>query len=445
MDKIIRSGAYKCDITPPLGGCIAGSYSIIRSARILDKIYAHALVVDDGKTEAAIISVDVCSITDKNIYMKITQNISEFCGIPASNILVAATHTHSGPLLFSPIPEVFGEVDKCYVDYFIKQIVTAVRMAQQRKCPAKLSAGKGRNPNCVFNRRLQKPDGSIVMNWVDQDFLKDCMPSGVADDEMLVCSIEGEEGKTIAILVNFANHNNAAGDAISADMVGVMRDILYKVYGDDMVVIFLLGACGNTNWINHKDSRRFNPDYYKKLGTSLAGTAIEIMGRLESLKVPFIRVEREILKVWERPYSDYDVKEDDTFGPKEGSSAKSREEFFLAYRINREKYGDLPLQQYELPLQVIALGGQFAVSTNPAELFCEYGIRIKEKSPFKYTMVSELTNGECGYVPTPEAFQQGGYEVRKIKPYSYLETEAGEKIALASLEMLKKCKKSFLK
>ena len=84
--------------------------------------------------------------------------------------------------------------------------------------------------------------------------------------------------------------------------------------------------------------------------------------------------------------------------------------------------------------------GDVAIATNPAELFVEYGLEIKEKSPFEVTMISELTNGYCGYVPTEKAFAEGGYETHRTVFTSRLAKNGGQIIADKSVEMLQRCK-----
>ncbi|HET6882618.1 MAG TPA: hypothetical protein VFI31_20795 [Pirellulales bacterium] len=78
--------------------------------------------------------------------------------------------------------------------------------------------------------------------------------------------------------------------------------------------------------------------------------------------------------------------------------------------------------------------------TNPDELFCEIGISIKKKSPFKHTMVAEQTNGAHGYVPTGKAFAGGSYETW-FGEHSYLTTRAGEIIEKESLDILNRLKR----
>jgi hypothetical protein len=85
---------------------------------------------------------------------------------------------------------------------------------------------------------------------------------------------------------------------------------------------------------------------------------------------------------------------------------------------------------------MLRFGSQVAITTNPCELFCEFGLAIKSGSPVKYTLVSELTNGAMGYVPTRQAFEEGGYEIRKLPGNSFLAMDAGGRIVDATLEML---------
>ena len=79
--------------------------------------------------------------------------------------------------------------------------------------------------------------------------------------------------------------------------------------------------------------------------------------------------------------------------------------------------------------------GNVGIASNPAELFCQFGLDIKRGSPWKLTMVVELANGCCGYVATNEAFLGGGYEVRTAR-CSYLSADAGYRIADTSVHLL---------
>ena len=92
-------------------------------------------------------------------------------------------------------------------------------------------------------------------------------------------------------------------------------------------------------------------------------------------------------------------------------------------------------ETYKTYISMLRLGVNFALISNPAELFCQYGLDIKAGSPYEYTMVAELANGYVGYVPTVKSFEMKGYETW-FRTSSYLSIYAGEMIRDASIAML---------
>jgi neutral ceramidase len=433
MSKLF-CGAYRTDITPAIGCSLQGSFDDIRSTEIHDPLYANALVLDDGITEVAIVSVDTCELHAHNAG-QIAAEIERVCGIPAARVILAATHTHSGPPTGSSIVESVLP-DPVYVEHFRRQVVSAVQMAQKRKQPVRLGVGQAENRNHVFNRRLRKPDGHIVMNWIAAEYLQDTVPSGPVDPQMIAIRLVDGLGKTVAFIINYANHNNAAGGTrISADISGHIGDLLRRLYGPDLVVVFLLGACGNTNWVDRHNSERWQPHHFQDIATGLTGTVLEIVATMEYPEVNHIAMTNSILELPERPYRDFDTQVDDTFGG-------DADLFFNVFKTAREREEQAlaegkPLPIHELPLSVLKIGSKIGIITNPCELFCDFGLAIKAGSPLKYTLVSELTNGAMGYIPTRQAFEEGGYEIRKLPGNSYLVMDAGDQVVAASLKLFK--------
>ncbi|TES91635.1 MAG: hypothetical protein E3J94_03550, partial [Desulfobacteraceae bacterium] len=97
---VLKGGCAKVNITPPLGIPLIGSYGK-PSDDIIDELYAKALVLNDGSTTIAIISVDLLYSPLEEITNPIRKIIKDKIGIPEQNIFICATHTHSGPEVFT--------------------------------------------------------------------------------------------------------------------------------------------------------------------------------------------------------------------------------------------------------------------------------------------------------------------------------------------------------
>ena len=82
-------------------------------------------------------------------------------------------------------------------------------------------------------------------------------------------------------------------------------------------------------------------------------------------------------------------------------------------------------------VQVLRIG-DLALCGIPAEYFVEYGLQLRQRSPARHTFVVELANDCIGYVPTPEAFDEGGYEGTSAR----FTRETGQVLADAALELL---------
>ncbi|RAV19694.1 hypothetical protein DQG23_19750 [Paenibacillus contaminans] len=428
MVSALYAGTARVIITPPLGCRLDGSYSLDFAEHILDDLFANVVVLDDGCVEVVLIAADVTSIPGPTV-KEIAERIEQTCGISKHHVIITPSHTHSstsmGTTLLGKLP-----VHWDYVESVKLKMVEAVDAARRAKQPVRLGVGRSSNPNHVFNRRLTAPDGSIRMNWVKDD-LDGCVSEGIVDPEMLVIKLVDENGRAVAFLVNYAMHNNAVGRPnISADISGHMTKVLQSVYGESIVVLFLPGACGDINFIDFRTYEWGNPENYKKIGLGLAGTIMELDPVLYYPEELGLSMTYTAVNIAERLYTDRDTKEDATFG------TAATEPFFAYYKEARAMHGHEEPGSHEFTIYCLTIGSRIALLTNPAELFVELGLEIKQASPYDYTFLATLTNGLAGYVPTREAFARGGYEIRKMPVFSYLELDAGERFVQASLALL---------
>ncbi|HEV2123767.1 MAG TPA: neutral/alkaline non-lysosomal ceramidase N-terminal domain-containing protein, partial [Chloroflexota bacterium] len=153
----IRVGAARAVITPPVGVSLAGSYSDRRAVDLHDELFARAFVIGDGSGEArgqvAIVSCDLIGVRASTV-AGARRLIEAACGIPGDNVLISATHNHSGPLTRELVASgLAGEPDEPYLAHLERQIATAVKVAARRAAPARLHLAVGHEHGIAFNRR----------------------------------------------------------------------------------------------------------------------------------------------------------------------------------------------------------------------------------------------------------------------------------------------------
>ena len=231
------------------------------------------------------------------------------------------------------------------------------------------------------------------------------------------------------MVVNFACHGTAVGgDLFSADYVGPLRKRLKAVYGEAAQVVFLNGACGDITQVdNLSPGNDFGPARADMMGSKLAAEAVRTIGCMSWMKTLTTAAATEAVPVRIRPETDV-AAEKPPFGL--GSGPED------LYAIERKRVAEEREKTPVVDCEVQGLRiGPLGIATNGAEYFVEYGLRIKQASPHKYTWFVELANDYIGYVPTAEAFAAGGYETRTAQT-SKLAPDGGQKLLEGALRVL---------
>ena len=156
-DKIFRAGAAASNVTPWLGVSMPGGFTDRRATKIHDELHARCLVLDDGKTTLAIVVVDNC-ILPRDVLDRAKAMAQKATGIPASHVLISATHCHSGP---AAMDIAMCKADPEYQAFLARRIADGIQRANANLAPAKIGWGFGELPSEVFNRRWHMKEGEI--------------------------------------------------------------------------------------------------------------------------------------------------------------------------------------------------------------------------------------------------------------------------------------------
>jgi neutral ceramidase len=407
------AGVAEVECAPRLGLPLQGNFRDDYAARgVHDPLKAKAMVLESGGVRVAICAVDVCML-DASCVAVLRQAASEATEIPARHILVAATHTHSGPALTSlgAMPR-SPEAD---IRTLLERSAQAVAAADRALAPAELAVGAAREERVSFNRRLRCRDGLTHMNWEGLDPAFVVSPLGPIDPELTLLAV-GRGGKPAGALVNFPLHPAVlAGDnwLYSADYPGYLAEALGRLEGGAFVSIFVNGCCGNVNHIDYAD--RLQGRGYQmtqRIGYMLAAAAHEALASREAVRgaelgVASGRVELERIRI---PEADFERARRALEGTDLGKTAGQVDGLPEAY------YAHMLVKMHEAqdrrdPAELMCIRiGDAAVVGLPSEVFCELGMEVRRRSPARCTLVCELANDWFGYLPTRASFSEGGYE-----------------------------------
>jgi neutral ceramidase len=433
---MLKAGCAQVNITPPIGTDLVGQWVARKSVGVNDELFANAMVLDDGKTRIAFVSCDVLSIGNST-KRAIREIVAKETSINPENVFMFGTHTHTGPAIVSCLGT---NADPEYTAYFIKLVAGSVKLANDKLDDANIGIGSGNAEGWGFPRRYWMKDGKVRMHPPKCDPNIDRV-QGKSDPQLNVLFVENKAGKVISVLVNFSCHATVVGGdhVISADYPGAIRDTIKQMLGNDTVVLFGNGACGDVCQIDVDNTQRseFGHEWRKRMGMAIgcealkaiAGTdlmpsdSVDIEVHKDILDIPIREIPKDRLEEAQKAFAGKSLAP----APTIYEDIVRRELLLLAEDRDRDPYAHAEMMAVRI--------GKSAIVCVPAEFFCELGMRIKDGSSLKPTFVIELANGCVGYIPTTEAFTGGGYETDLVRS-SKLIIQAGEMVIQKALELL---------
>jgi neutral ceramidase len=437
----LQAGIAVTDITPPIPFRMSGYFNERLSTATKDPLHAKAVVFKQGDELAAFVFCDMVGVSH-DVAAEARAQAKAATGIPVENIAVAATHSHTGPLYYGALSDYFSQRSIAkfgrdpydpapYRAELVKKIVAAIVDAKAALAPVELKSGYAIEDRLAFNRRFHMKDGSVRFNPgnLNPDIVR---VAGPVDPQVGIISLtKPGADKPSAAIVSFAMHlDTVSGTQYSADYPKVVEDLLRKTYGPDFALLFGAGTCGNINHIDvTKKEVRKTPEIGQLLGETVEKALQQ--GELTADGEPSLAVRSTRVDTPLQTYSEGETEQ----ARKNLERVGTRDLPFLG-QVEAYKIVDLkrrPGNSVPLEVQAFRLNKDTAIVTLPAEIFVEIGLAIKAASPFKTTLVIELTNDSLGYIPTRQAFAEGSYETvnSRIVPGS------GEKLVEAATQLLK--------
>lgn len=448
------------DITPPIDFPMAGYYHERLAEGTIDPLKAKAVYFRDGELEVAFVVCDLIGIsTDLN--RAIRKRVEKETGIPASNVILSATHTHTAPDYSQSLYAYLGsqsqpETRHTYSEKLIAGPAKAVSAAKSQASKRQISSGQAMQELQVsFNRRFVMRDGS-VQTWKRLDDPEVVRSAGPIDPALGYLVFQ-KPGSSVpeCILSNFALHLDTVGGARwSADYPHHLEALLRSDIDSAIVSIFTTGCCGDINHVDPLAKERNRSEFIgQALGKTLAANyrfaqpidsptlgfaTEEVRLPLENVTPGEIERSLQVLKSVQQGVK-VDFLEHVTAYKKlmlaqlRNGDADADVKELLRWGLSHSVAGIGP----ELPVDVsvITFGDTAALVFLPGEVFVELGLAIKQASPYSLTMVVELAGAkETIYVPHRAAYAGGSYEVTN----STLQPGSGEMLVESALRLLRK-------
>jgi hypothetical protein len=431
----IQAGLAEIEITPPLGYRMDGYFTERLSTGVKDPLQAKALVFQQGDTKTALVACDLIGVP-QSLTSEVRRLAAARTGIPAEHIAITGTHTHTGPLFAGERARVFSEQAATkygsdplaavnYPAMLRDRLVEVIAAANANLSPAALEFAAGSEDRVSFNRRYVLRDGTVATNpgIGNPNVVR---AAGPIDPDLPFILIT--KGKVpVGSLTVFAMHlDTVGGTEYSADYPGHLASELRREFGEKFISVFGTGTCGDINHIDVSGRRRNSA---RLLGQQLAVSVLSLRSR-EPLNSLSLAAASGRLTLPLRKVSDGQLASARANMPRIGTKE-------LPFLTQVETVATLDLSKrgptLDAEVQVFRLNHDVALVLLPGEIFVELGLAIKQASPFKHTVVIELSNDNPAYIPTQKAFEEGSYETVN----SRIAPGGGERLVAEALRLLK--------
>ena len=419
----VSAAVLPLEITPPIGTRMDG-YGARKdvSNNIHDPLYATLLLIKTEQGGVALVTMDLLAVT-LNFTKKVRAALSPILEIPEDAILVAAIHSHAGPVGFlERVPLLNSMEDPVQQELCLRKLSGAAGWVKSHLQPARLGIGRGEVHDLGRNRNDPA--------------------AGLTDFEVGVLRVDDINGQPLAVLMNYGCHPTVLGPdnlSISADYPGAARAALKKIY-PGTAFLFTNGASGDVSTRFTRRGQGFAE--VERMGNILAGEVLKVMqvvmpmeevtlsGRIDPVSLalrqfPPVEVAQEKIRQLQA-----DLAQMRAAGLPHGEIRKA------VTRLEGAQ-GQLAMIQamegitaMQTQVQLLRIGSMAFVAL-PGEPFTHLVLEIKKHSPIQPTFVVSYGNDYRGYFPDAGAVAAGTYEAL-ISPYN--ET-IGDQLVQAALTL----------
>jgi len=452
----LQVGAASVDITPNKAVALWGQFGLRLSTKPETPLTANVVALQSGDARTTLVSLDLLQLPEVFVQAIRDAVAKKDASIDVQHMVLTATHTHTAPVLTPgtpgiPVNDQTMTVEET-INYLADKISDGIVAAWADLAPGKMSYGLDRN-SIGFSRRAVYANGSAQMygNTNRQDFVN---LEGMDDDDVGSIFFFDRHDNLKAVAVNVACPSQVveSQSSINADFWLPVRENLKARYGDGIVVLGWGGAAGDMSPrpLLHKAAnarmralRGINEmqELARRIDLSVSQTWEAVQKEKYAdpvLKHAAVTLQLPLNKISEAQYQEALAAYKKVVAQVEKDPACASRVAFMARDWHHgvvKRYEELqknPDATYPVEIHVVRLG-DLVVCSNPFELFCEYGIRIKARSKATQTFILQMS-GFGSYLPTARAQAAGSYSA--IPQSNVIGPEGGQMLVDKTVEVI---------
>lgn len=365
-----------------------------------DDIHVRCIIVANRKTSALILSVETGDMGDIDMWL---EKISKASGVPASNILITASHTHEAPHISDSWNQDVVDVEKTaqFGQCAEEAIMEAVKTAKGNMRPGRIGYGTGQ---CDINVNA---DFKYKGNYVRAP-----NPHGLSDKTVAVMKFEDLNGEVIAYLYNYAVHGivmfllgKERGMLLGGDLPGETSRYIEKRHDGKVVALWCMGAAGDQfpRYIRNRmifDSQGNS----QMLNAGEEGGFLLVQVQAESLADEVLLVANNISETSPRAVIKGVHKKITVPGQKKLEDPGVT---FDDYKTDSFKFEDANPVEMHLSLLII---DHITFMGIPGELVCSIGMLLKNTLPYRNVVVVTQCNGSVSYISDEKGYEERTFE-----------------------------------
>ncbi|WP_312907478.1 neutral/alkaline non-lysosomal ceramidase N-terminal domain-containing protein [Natronosalvus caseinilyticus] len=364
----------------------------------LQDLHAKAIALEDENgTRFVAVGVEILAIS-RPLHAAVTDACEDRYDLPASNLLLNASHTHCGPVYRERKTEVFSLNDeeraqaRAYAAYLEETLIDLVGEALATLSPASVTYSHARC-GIAMNRRIPLEQGIGFQPY----------PDGPVDHDVPVLAIESPDDEMLrGILFGYACHPTSLFiREWAGDWAGYAMEHLEEEY-PDATAVFVQGCGGDQKAYPQRDLE-LTKHYGKSLATAVRGA---LVAKRREVHGPLRCVKEEVDLEFEEPPSREEL---EAQLESEERYERRHAEHLLA---ELDEHGELP-RTHPYPIQAIGFGGDLTMVALTGEVLVGYSLKLKERLPGSL-WVAGYSNNYMTYIPTVDDLFAGGYEADRF-------------------------------